>query len=42
MQTLRKVLDDRRYEHPEVVDRMIEEGRLGRKAGKGFYTYEGQ
>jgi len=42
MQTLRKVLDDRRYEHPKVVDRMIEEGRLGRKAGKGFYTYEGQ
>ncbi|MBI5481625.1 MAG: 3-hydroxyacyl-CoA dehydrogenase family protein [Deltaproteobacteria bacterium] len=40
MQTLRTVLDDPRYQHPKVVDRMIEEGRLGTKAGRGFYTYE--
>ncbi len=39
MQTLRKFLDDPRYQHPELLDRMIEEGRLGKKAGKGFYTY---
>jgi 3-hydroxybutyryl-CoA dehydrogenase len=42
MQTLRTVLDDPRYQHPKVVDRMIEEGRLGKKAGRGFYTYEGK
>ena len=40
MQTLRSVLDDPRYQHPELVDRMIEEGRLGKKGGRGFYDYE--
>lgn len=40
MQTLRTMLDDPRYQHPEIIDKMIEEGRLGRKAGKGFYDYE--
>lgn len=40
MQTLRTVLDDPRYQHPELIDKMIEEGRLGRKAGKGFYDYD--
>lgn len=40
MQTLRTVLDDPRYQHPGLVDKMIEEGRLGRKAGKGFYDYD--
>jgi 3-hydroxybutyryl-CoA dehydrogenase len=40
MQTLRKVLDDPRYQHPRIVDKLIEEGRLGKKAGKGFYDYE--
>jgi 3-hydroxybutyryl-CoA dehydrogenase len=40
MQTLRTVLDDPRYQHPDLIDKMIEEGRLGRKVGKGFYDYE--
>lgn len=40
MQTLAKTLNDPRYKHPELIDRMIEEGRLGKKVGKGFYTYE--
>jgi 3-hydroxybutyryl-CoA dehydrogenase len=40
MQTLTSTLNDPRYKHPELIDRMIEEGRLGKKAGKGFYTYE--
>jgi 3-hydroxybutyryl-CoA dehydrogenase len=40
MQTLRTVLDDPRYQHPGLIDKMIEEGRLGRKVGKGFYDYE--
>lgn len=40
MQTLRAVLDDPRYQHPELIDKMIDEGRLGRKVAKGFYDYE--
>ena len=40
MQTLESTLGDPRYKHPQIIDRMIEEGRLGKKVGKGFYTYE--
>ena len=40
MQTLAAALDDPRYKHPELIDRMIDEGRLGKKVGKGFYAYE--
>ncbi len=40
MQTLRRVLDDPRYQHPPIVDRMVAEGRLGKKTGKGFYDYQ--
>ncbi len=40
MQTLTAQLKDPRYKHPPLVDQMIEEGRLGKKVGKGFYTYE--
>jgi 3-hydroxybutyryl-CoA dehydrogenase len=39
MQTLASVLDDPRYKHPELIDTMIDEGRLGKKVGKGFYSY---
>jgi 3-hydroxyacyl-CoA dehydrogenase len=28
-------------EIPERVEQLIAEGALGRKAGRGFYTYEG-
>lgn len=40
MQTLRTVLDDPRYQHPPLIDRMIDEGKVGRKAGQGFYDYQ--
>ena len=40
MQTLATMLNDPRYKHPELIDRMIGEGRLGKKVGKGFYVYE--
>lgn len=39
MQTLRDVLGDSRYAHPPIIDKMIDQGRLGRKSGKGFYEY---
>ena len=31
---------DRRFSPPPLVDRMIAAGRLGKKTGVGFYTYE--
>jgi 3-hydroxybutyryl-CoA dehydrogenase len=31
-----------RYAAPAIVDRMVEEGRLGLKTGSGFYSYEGR
>ena len=40
MQTLRTVLDDPRYQHPPLVDEMVEKGQLGKKSGKGFYDYD--
>lgn len=39
MQTLVQELNDPRYAHPKLIDDMIAEGRLGRKAGRGFYVY---
>lgn len=40
MKTLRSKLDDPRYQHPPLIDEMIEKGDLGRKSGKGFYDYQ--
>jgi 3-hydroxybutyryl-CoA dehydrogenase len=40
METLREKLDDPRYQHPSLIDEMIEKGHLGRKSGKGFYDYQ--
>jgi len=39
MQTLRRELDDPRYEHPRLIDKMITENKLGKKSGRGFYEY---
>ena len=40
METLREKLNDPRYQHPSLIDEMIEKGHLGRKSGKGFYDYQ--
>ena len=39
METLKTVLNDPRYQHPPIVDQMIDDGRLGKKSGRGFYDY---
>ncbi len=28
-----------RFQPPELLERMVEEGRLGKKAGRGFYVW---
>jgi 3-hydroxybutyryl-CoA dehydrogenase len=35
-------IDAARYTAPAIVDRMIEQGRLGLKTGSGFYDYSGR
>jgi len=35
-------IDRARYTAPAIVDRMVEEGRLGLKSGSGFYDYDGR
>ena len=35
-------ISSQRYTAPDIVDRMVEEGRLGLKSGSGFYEYEGR
>ncbi len=39
METLKTKLADPRYQHPKLIDEMIDSGSIGRKAGKGFYDY---
>ena len=36
---LAKVLDDRRFNPPALLARMVDEGKLGKKSGEGFYTW---
>jgi 3-hydroxybutyryl-CoA dehydrogenase len=40
METLSKTLNDSRYNYPDLLDKMIEDGHLGRKTRKGFYDYK--
>lgn len=35
-------IDAARYAAPEIVDRMVAQGRLGLKSGSGFYDYDGR
>jgi 3-hydroxybutyryl-CoA dehydrogenase len=40
-QTLAAGLDDRRFEPPAILRRLVAEGRIGKKSGEGFFRWEG-
>ena len=37
---LAQTLDDRRFDPPELLRRMVADGDLGRKSGRGFYRWD--
>ena len=36
---LANVLDDRRFEPPQLLRDLVAEGKLGKKSGQGFYDW---
>ena len=36
---LASVLDDRRFDPPALLQQMVDEGKLGKKSGRGFYDW---
>jgi 3-hydroxybutyryl-CoA dehydrogenase len=37
---LSRELGDDRFRPPELLERMVEEGKLGKKSGEGFYRWD--
>ena len=37
---LSRALGDDRFRPPELLERMVEEGKLGKKSGEGFYRWD--